>query len=223
MGRTLKRVPLDFDWSLDTTWQGYINPHYKPCPDVACQYGCTPARSWLEAITHLILIAGSETAKGGAVTHPWLWALRNAPGVLPSSDMADLSTGLAERSPDSFLGHDAVDRWTATRKIIQAAGMDPDTWGICPTCKGHCVDPETYEAWEAWEKSEPPTGDGYQLWEDITEGSPQSPVFATLQELCAWCEEHATTFGDARASAQEWEKMFSEGIVYHQQGGAIFL
>jgi len=27
MGRELKRVPLSFEWEIDTIWSGYINPH----------------------------------------------------------------------------------------------------------------------------------------------------------------------------------------------------
>jgi len=29
MGRELKRVPMDFDWPLNKTWEGYINPFWK--------------------------------------------------------------------------------------------------------------------------------------------------------------------------------------------------
>ena len=32
----------------------------------------------------------------------------------------------------------------------------------------------------------PPKGEGFQLWETTTEGSPVSPVFETLDELCEW-------------------------------------
>jgi len=32
-------------------------------------------------------------------------------------------------------------------------------------------------------KIDPPTGDGWQLWETVSEGSPCSPVFATAEEL----------------------------------------
>jgi len=70
---------------------------------------------------------------------------------------------------------------------------------------------------------EPPTGEGYQLWETTSEGSPQSPVFMTLDELCAWCEENATTFADNGATAEEWKKMLSDGLVYHQEGNVMFL
>lgn len=33
---------------------------------------------------------------------------------------------------------------------------------------------------------EPPVGDGYQLWETISVGSPVSPVFETLEQLSNW-------------------------------------
>lgn len=223
MGRTLKRVPLDFDWKLNETWQGYINPYYKPCQHCDGD-GYTPARRWLEAIVQLILLAGEEVAKeGGVVTHPYLWALMNAPRTLPTPDMAELSTGLSGRAPDRFIGHDALDRYSAARKIIEAAGLDPETWGICSSCEGGGVDPEVQAAYEAWTPSEPPTGEGYQLWETTSEGSPQSPVFATLDELCAWCAEHATTFGNFHAGAEQWKQMLEVDFVHHQEGRIIFL
>lgn len=55
----------------------------------------------------------------------------------------------------------------------------------------------------------PPTGDGFQMWETVTEGSPQSPVFATLKELCAWLEPNASWFADMKTSAAEWEHCLS--------------
>jgi len=34
MGRELRRVPMDFDWPLNKTWKGYINPHRpRKCPE----------------------------------------------------------------------------------------------------------------------------------------------------------------------------------------------
>lgn len=34
MGRELRRVPLDFKWPHNKTWEGFLNPHYvaTPCP-----------------------------------------------------------------------------------------------------------------------------------------------------------------------------------------------
>jgi hypothetical protein len=36
MGREIKRVPLDFDWPLNETWEGFLNPHYKRCRWCEC-------------------------------------------------------------------------------------------------------------------------------------------------------------------------------------------
>lgn len=57
---------------------------------------------------------------------------------------------------------------------------------------------------------EPPKGEGYQLWETTTEGSPQSPVFKTLDELATWCEDNATIFGHTKVSKEHWLKEFKE-------------
>lgn len=43
MGRTLKRVPLDFDWPTNEVWHGYIDqPDLPPCPDCKDTNGYTP-------------------------------------------------------------------------------------------------------------------------------------------------------------------------------------
>ena len=60
---------------------------------------------------------------------------------------------------------------------------------LCAVCNGSC------ESWpsdelkaqsEAWEPTEPPAGDGYQIWETVSEGSPVSPAFANPADLAAW-------------------------------------
>ena len=55
------------------------------------------------------------------------------------------------------------------------------------------------------ELCEPPKGEGYQLWNTTSEGSPISPVFETLDKLCEWCEVNATTFGKFKATKEEWK------------------
>lgn len=61
----------------------------------------------------------------------------------------------------------------------------------CPKCQfeGECDCDDGYtieskEARETWLEEEPPWGDGWQVWENVSEGSPISPVFASA-ELCA--------------------------------------
>ena len=58
----------------------------------------------------------------------------------------------------------------------------------------------------------PPTGDGWQLWETVTEGSPISPVFATPEELADWLvsadNDTSITKGTTR---EQWLAMIQVG------------
>lgn len=56
-------------------------------------------------------------------------------------------------------------------------------------------------------KVNPPYGEGYQLWENTTEGSPISPVFKSAKEFSEWCENNATAFADIKISKEEWLKL----------------
>lgn len=215
MGRLLKRVPLDFKYPLNKTWEGYINPHYKKCPD--CDSGQSASLSALEHLVHLILVAGQDSM-GGRV-HPWIQkAGIDDVGCI----LHELSSGLAGRKCEGLFGHDACDRWSATAKVVEAAGL-PKDWGVCKTCGGDALDPTIAEAYNAWEDFDPPAGEGFQLWENTSEGSPVSPVFETLDQLCAWCTNNATTFGSSRATADQWRKMLDEGFVCHKEGNMIFI
>lgn len=197
--KTLKRVPLDFDWPLKKLWKGYVNPYYRKCPD--CENGQTTAGDAFKKIVHLLMIAGGGSFQG--VVHPWLSEIGIA---TVSSDMVALTSALAGRFPGGA-GHDECDLWSAYRKIVSAAGL-PKDWGECKTCHGEVLDPAVKKDYDAWEEFEPPAGDGFQLWETCSEGSPVSPVFATAEELATWCENHSFTVGDFRATKKEWLKMF---------------
>lgn len=69
----------------------------------------------------------------------------------------------------------------------------------------------------------PPRGAGFQLWENCSEGSPISPIFKTLDELCEWAEEHATTFADFKTTKEKWKQMLLEDNVHHREGNIIFI
>lgn len=211
MGRELRRVPMDFDHPIGDTWPGYLSPDYRPCPSDDCDNGSTLAGAWLGSITHLILMLGEEGTSDRAL-HPWLAALPLGPQQKPGPQAAELTGGLAGRPQRSPFGHDAIDRWTATAAIVKAAGL-PENWGTCPVCDGHAQHPDDQEAAEAWEPTEPPTGVGFQMWETTSEGSPNTPVFATLKELAEYCAANCTTFASMTASAEGWEQMLGDGMV----------
>lgn len=80
----------------------------------------------------------------------------------------------------------------------------------CSESASYCIwyNPNLKKYWHF----DPPSGEGYQLWETCTEGSPYSPVFATLDELCAWCAENASVFADHMATKEQWLKLLQQKI-----------
>lgn len=127
------------------------------------------------------------------------------PAVTPTAEQVN------EWSLRSF-GHDSINASVVIRARCEREGVAD----LCSRCEGH-GSTEAYpgqraEA-DAWERTEPPEGDGYQLWETTSEGSPTSPVFATLDELCEYAAKHCTTFASNTASAEGWRSMLTEGIV----------
>lgn len=203
MSRQLYRVPLDFDWPLNKVWQGFINPHYKPCPKEAvgeCSGGTNGDGRWLDAIARFIALVGEEAAaapyaeqlrmRRRIYPHPYLTHFTQAPRVgrgdriAPlGADMVRLVEGLTGQKVEPLKlipipGH------KIGLALLKAAGLEADeTWGICATCGGKGVDPAALAAYEAWKASPPPSGEGWQLWETVSEGSPISPVFKSREEL----------------------------------------
>lgn len=58
---------------------------------------------------------------------------------------------------------------------------------------------------------QPPTGDGYQLWETVSEGSPISPVFATPEELARWLVEPGNDTSITKDTGYEQWLVFIQG------------
>lgn len=213
MGREVKRVPVDFDWPLNKVWQGNLMPDRLdelPCPaGDACEHGATTALAWVGEIAHLALMVDDDLRAQamGRPMHPYF---DSVPGHgRPSPEIAEFGAGLAGRSGSPF-GHDAIDRWSATDKLIEAAGL-PKDWGTCPQCNGH-GSVEAYEGQraeaEAWQRTEPPNGDGWQVWETVSEGSPISPVFPTREGLIEWLCSPAYTWGASSPLTREQADAF---------------
>jgi len=181
MGISARRVPMDFDWPQNKTWKGYVGPTSRRCPATDCENGQISARRAAERVVSLLMLLAEDSDRGRL--HPWL---EDSLDVVPGPEIKELTSGLAGREPRMF-GHDSSDNWQALKKIIAAAGL-PEDWGICPVCHGRGSHPDDQARADEWESYDPPDGDGYQLWETISEGSPVSPVFATPSELARWTE-----------------------------------
>lgn len=232
MGRELKRVPLDFDWPLNEVWSGFLMPDhlsFPACPD--CDgTGYSPEAAAVANTFYSHQIGGpradalawcdkiGQAEVDNLVAKGRLQVWRDGEWRSEPRLAAEVN---AEQRQGGLGGHDAINRFVLVRFRCERLGIPLD----CPHCGGQgniATDDQRAEA-DAWEPTEPPTGDGFQLWETTSEGSPVTPVFPTLDALCAYAAEHATTFGRAKATAAEWKTMLSDGFVHHQEGSAIFI
>lgn len=96
------------------------------------------------------------------------------------------------------MGHDAINASAVVRARCQREAVSE----LCDRCggEGDIGTPEQRAAYEAWERSEPPTGEGWQLWETVSEGSPISPVLGTAEELARWMTANKCTVSGPMSS-----------------------
>lgn len=142
---------------------------------------------------------------------------------LNPQDIADLLAAEGEPLRDLTLTWTRADGWTAidppviptveqvSNYMITSFGSSSICYylvearckreGVSPVCE-HCDGHGSFEAYsgqrqdrEDWEGTEPPAGEGWQLWETVSEGSPISPVFATAEELAQWLTTPAACWG----------------------------
>lgn len=204
MGREIKRVAIDFDHPVGQVWPGYCMPAFgETCP--FCKgSGRSEHGHYLSSIASQITLGGSYPNG-----HPNMAPNYDRPfgrGCGPGAKWAELSGALAGRMPEPPFGHDSSDRWRVESALIKAAGL-PEDWARCKDCDG--TGESNHEQAEAqrnaWEKTEPPAGDAYQVWETTSEGSPITPPFATPEELARFCaDEGVSTFGSMTMDYERW-------------------
>lgn len=109
-------------------------------------------------------------------------------------------------------GHDEINR----HYLVQARCLRLGVYGHCARChgKGEIKPPRKQKKqWKKWKEYEPPAGEGWQLWDTCSDGSPISPVFNSAEGLADWCEKNATLFGDEGTTRENWLKMFLEDFI----------
>jgi hypothetical protein len=105
------------------------------------------------------------------------------------------------------IGHDSINSDVCIEARCKRYGWET----TCKKCGGDGAvwsSPEAEKACEEWEETPPPTGDGYQLWETVSEGSPVTPVFVTPEELADWlvANDTSVTKGTTR---EQWLKFIN--------------
>lgn len=102
------------------------------------------------------------------------------------------------------MGHDSINQWIVAKAEAKRRGMAT----YCPICNGEghiFYDAEHKDAYDNWEPTDPPTGDGWQMWETVSEGSPISPVFSSPEALAEWLGIHHSRDG----TNEQWYKMIT--------------
>ncbi|NUL09054.1 hypothetical protein [Streptomyces lunaelactis] len=159
---------------------------------------------WLHHLTQDDVDALVTAGRLHDLTHNWTredgWQPKQ-PAVTPTAEQVN------EWSLGGF-GHDGINASVVVRARCEREGVD-DT---CRTCQGH-ASTEAYpgqraEA-EAWEPTEPPEGEGWQLWETVSEGSPISPVFANPERLAEWMASPEYVWGAHKGSGLSYESALS--------------
>lgn len=104
-------------------------------------------------------------------------------------------------------GHDSINQWKVVSAECKRLGIVDE----CGGCGGKGTlwpSTEIEKRSDEWEPEQPPTGEGYQIWETVSEGSPISPVFATPDELAEWMSLHNRGV-DVGTSREQWLKFIT--------------
>jgi len=143
---------------------------------------------------------------------------KHPPQLLPLTDeLAALVQSLAGEEKLSGSPGGMVD-YALSKALKRAAGIDSDgPWGCCQTCGGEGMDPAVKDIYEAWNPTPPPAGEGWQLWETVSEGSPVSAVYRTRAEFV----DYLVSEGYSKKAAENFCKMgwapsgFSDGETFY--------
>lgn len=121
------------------------------------------------------------------------------------------------------MGHDGINSNVCVKARLERENKPYE----CICCGGsgeNWQHPKAKGLYESWENYDPPVGEGFQLWSTTDDGSPMTPVFDTLENLCEYCEKKkVSVFGSQTATKEEWLKMLNDDFVCHKEGNVIFI
>lgn len=210
MGRKIKRVAMDFDWPLSKAWHGYLCPYRSfKCP--SCDGTGMGAeakrlhddwhdhagtgRRWCDKLDEDDVQALLDAGRLRDLTHTWTresgWQ-RRADGHVPTP--AEVNAWA-----QSGMGHDGLNQWVCVTERCARADIIVE----CLRCsgKGHLwATPEIERLADEWTPTEPPAGDGWQVWETVGEGSPITPVLPSAEALARYLADVGDDWTQARES-----------------------
>lgn len=188
----------------------------RHCTEDGWCYGSTPAdvtrerqrlqalynSMWMHHLTELDVAALVEADRLKDFTHTWTreggWVRKSPPVVPTPKEVNDWSL--------QGWAHDSINAHVCIADKCKRLGY-PVT---CSSCDGEGSVWDSIEdkvLADAWKPEEPPTGEGWQLWETVSEGSPISLVFRTPEELASWLASSPDYPGrqvDKGTTAEQW-------------------
>jgi hypothetical protein len=172
---TVKRVAFDFNWPIGKVWEGYINPW--PGPEICEQCG---GFGYNAATTKLL-----DTFE--------TWSKK-----LTKDEKSVLTLKYGQTMVNTLLEGELTiehpDFYEVRYDLIEIRATRKGFFGYCQSCGGEGEVPNTnpavvslYEGvnlFEEWRPVEPPSGEGWQLWDNR---APLSAVFNSAEALAEWC------------------------------------
>jgi len=196
--RTLKRVPLDFDWPLGQEWEGYVNPHKTlDCP--SCDM-----TGYNEATRGIASKGFDEFTQDEVDALAKVERLRSNDTDTPLENPTAEKVNVLHKA--GLIKIDEMVRYVLLKARAERFGV----YGYCPECDGSrevFEDEETKRLHHSWKEYEPPIGEGWQLWETVSDGSPLSPAFASVEELADWSAKNDSS----GLNREQWLELFREG------------
>ena len=247
MGKSLKRVPMDFKYPLNQTWKGYINP-YKSIECKACN------GSGFNEATMKLNKEWYTYSDNGKIIEGWQYnleqdevqALLNAnrlwdfTRVAINNEQKEIIKQKIKEGGNSWLpfnngyiptanevnvwakigfGHDTTNRIICVKTRAMRLGV----FGICSYCDGEgeaWYSDEIRKLYDECKQYDPPIGDGYQLWELE---QPISSVFLTLDDLCEWAADNVYVFefNKLKNSKEKWKQVLTAYYCVQYEDGTI--
>lgn len=137
-----------------------------------------------EEVNHL-------AAEGRLMDHTHTWSQEDGWKVREDGHIPTAQEINEAQDMSGLRSHDAINRGILVKFRASKMGV----YGLCEHCHGDgelWKDEAAKAAYEEWEPEYPRQGDGWQLWETISDGSPVTPVFETAQSLI----DHLVAHGD---------------------------
>ena len=111
----------------------------------------------------------------------------------------------------SGIGHDSINNWCVVSAECKRCS-EPE---MCSRCGGEgdlWPTDEIKAAYDDWKDTEPPEGEGWQVWETVSEGSPITPVFPTRDGLIDYLVEYGDKWDQKRGDGG-WKRENAESFV----------